>query len=101
MRSGGLQMLRAVAATMCHQVRPTVLMAMALLLACGCSRPVIKAHLQPSKAKDQYIRIKRVADPQVSPCAYVVPSRRSPSMLTMFLSPRHLGDAIHRREALS
>lgn len=33
MRSGGLQMLRAVAATMCHQVRPTVLMAMALLAA--------------------------------------------------------------------
>lgn len=39
----------------------TVLTVMALMLAAGCSRPVLKAHLQPSKTKDQYIRIQRVA----------------------------------------
>lgn len=27
----------------------------------GCSRPVLKAHIAPSKTKDQYLRIKRVA----------------------------------------
>ena len=32
-----------------------------LVLAIGCSRPVLKEHAQPSRAKDQYIRIKKVA----------------------------------------
>jgi len=30
-------------------------------LVAGCSRPVIREHAQPSKAKDTYLRIKRVA----------------------------------------
>jgi len=42
-------------------LKNAVLTVMALLLAGGCSRPVLKAHLNPSKTKDQYIRIKRVA----------------------------------------
>lgn len=42
-------------------LKKAVLTVMALLLAAGCSRPVLKAHLQTSKTKDQYIRIKRVA----------------------------------------
>lgn len=32
-----------------------------LVMAVGCSRPVLKEHAQPSRAKDQYIRIKKVA----------------------------------------
>lgn len=32
-----------------------------LVMAMGCSRPVLKEHAQPSRAKDQYIRIKKVA----------------------------------------
>ena len=33
----------------------------AAVLLAGCSRPVIREHAQPSKAKDTYLRIKRVA----------------------------------------
>ncbi|MBI5576284.1 MAG: hypothetical protein HY896_07965 [Deltaproteobacteria bacterium] len=33
----------------------------ATVLAAGCSRPVIREHAQPSKARDTYLRIKRVA----------------------------------------
>lgn len=32
-----------------------------LVLSIGCSRPVLKEHAQPSRAKDQYLRIKKVA----------------------------------------
>src|SRR5512142_1987523 len=38
-----------------------VIAVLALFLAAGCSRPVLKGHAQPSKTKDQYTRIKRVA----------------------------------------
>ncbi len=38
-----------------------VLAVAALLIAAGCARPVLREHAQPSKAKDQYTRIKRVA----------------------------------------
>lgn len=38
-----------------------VLAIMALAMAGGCARPVLKAHIQPSKTKDQYLQIKRVA----------------------------------------
>ena len=34
---------------------------LALGLVAGCTRPVLKEHAQPSRAKDQYIRIKKVA----------------------------------------
>jgi len=34
---------------------------LAVGLLAGCSRPVMKEHAQPSRAKDQYIRIKKVA----------------------------------------
>lgn len=34
---------------------------LALGLVAGCTRPVLKGHAQPSRAKDQYIRIKKVA----------------------------------------
>lgn len=37
------------------------LMMLAVMVAAGCTRPVLREHLQPSKTKDQYIRIKRVA----------------------------------------
>lgn len=41
--------------------KPFVLAMLALFLAAGCSRPILKGHAQPSKTKDQYTRIKRVA----------------------------------------
>ena len=34
---------------------------LAMFLAAGCSRPVLKGRAQPSKTKDQFTRIKRVA----------------------------------------
>jgi len=39
----------------------TVLVVAALLIAAGCARPVIREHALPSKTKDQYTRIKRIA----------------------------------------
>ncbi len=36
------------------------LVAVAVIMAAGCTRPVLKGHVQPSKTKDQYTRIKRV-----------------------------------------
>ncbi|MBI5419605.1 MAG: hypothetical protein HZA60_05905 [Deltaproteobacteria bacterium] len=36
-------------------------LAAALALAAGCSRPVLKENAQPSRAKDQYLRVKKVA----------------------------------------
>jgi DNA polymerase III gamma/tau subunit len=41
--------------------KKTVLVVIALFLLAGCSRPVLKSYLQPSREKDQYLRIKRVA----------------------------------------
>jgi hypothetical protein len=41
--------------------KKTVFVVIALFLSAGCSRPVLKSHLQPSRLKDQYLRIKRVA----------------------------------------
>ena len=38
-----------------------VLAVAALFIAAGCARPVLRDHAQPSKAKDQYTRIKRIA----------------------------------------
>ncbi|MCL5966303.1 MAG: hypothetical protein M1550_03685 [Deltaproteobacteria bacterium] len=37
------------------------LMMAALLAVAGCSRPVLKEHALPSRTKDEYLRIKRVA----------------------------------------
>ncbi len=37
------------------------LAAIAVIMATGCSRPVLRGHVQPSKAKDQFTRVKRVA----------------------------------------
>jgi len=37
-----------------------ILVALALVAAAGCSRPVLRGHVQPSKTKDQFTRIKRV-----------------------------------------
>ena len=37
------------------------LAAIAVIMATGCSRPTLRGHVQPSKAKDQFTRIKRVA----------------------------------------
>ncbi len=36
------------------------LMTLAVIVASGCSMPVLKGHVQPSKTKDQFTRIKRV-----------------------------------------
>src|SRR5512145_1315033 len=41
--------------------RKVVFLIAALFLAAGCTRPVLKGQAQPSKAKDTYLRIKRVA----------------------------------------
>ncbi len=41
--------------------KPAIVMIAALLIAAGCSSSVLRDHAQPSKAKDQYTRIKRVA----------------------------------------
>ncbi len=38
-----------------------LLMILMLVVAAGCSRPVLKAHIAPSRTKDQYLKIKRVA----------------------------------------
>ena len=38
-----------------------VMILIALFLAAGCSRPVLNSSAMPSRTKDQYIRIKRVA----------------------------------------
>jgi hypothetical protein len=41
--------------------RRVIPMVLALFLAAGCSRPVLRGYAQPSKTKDQFTRVKRVA----------------------------------------
>ncbi|RJP19615.1 MAG: hypothetical protein C4529_10925 [Deltaproteobacteria bacterium] len=41
--------------------KKTVLLIAALSVAAGCSRPVLISSSQPSKSKDQYLRVKKVA----------------------------------------
>ncbi|GAB4365279.1 MAG: hypothetical protein Kow00128_07660 [Deltaproteobacteria bacterium] len=41
--------------------RRAILAVLLVAVVAGCSRPVLKAHIAPSKTKDQYLRIKRVA----------------------------------------
>ena len=36
------------------------LAALAMIMAAGCARPILKGHVQPSKTKDQSTRVKRV-----------------------------------------
>lgn len=42
-------------------LRRIALLAAVFMAVAGCSRPVIKEHAQPSRTKDQYLKIKRVA----------------------------------------
>lgn len=56
----------------------------AIALVAGCSRPVIREHAQPSKAKDTYTRIKRVA---VLPLENYSETRDAEKMVDALLVP--------------
>ena len=78
-----------------------------MLLAAGCSRPVLNASAQPSKAKDQYLRIKRIAvfplenytdtkDAEKTIDTLIVPALRTREIFDVVEDPRFTRDTMKK-----